>query len=530
MAAMGLLSKLAKRWDASYAVTVSAVDKLKQSPGDFVDRATPEEKLHLGILLGTATITVGLAITLLLKGRRRKRNANTHEISGGSSAPGKTEARIGNDVEDPKSSSEKRVDEPAGADGIQTTDSGLENSDLDRSAKSSSPTRSMASPSPSNSSTAAAAATAAVTSTPSTTQSIRESKDFASSFDDPANVSLKESPSAVSSSPSFVSPGPQVILPVGVGTPLGVASPDVESSRPVDVSKDLDLDHDSDGDVEDGLEPLDLAGALKLVDELTNSLSQFHDGSMVETYGSFVACLISMQKVFQRPDWGYAEWPDVVAVLNKHSGTQVYDEKWSTLQSELTQRGFPSIPIFDGNMSQVELLQIMQEMLTASQKVATSVAKLKRTGDEVIDAHHTFLEQQSMESFYAWRDLCSQGEFEAVENAASFEKGNGTQRVIVPATILKQWKDGYLVRAMLNMMSPLTKLQEANMCKYGIGATHFQNLVSKFSDDPEVSVIKAQLENIMALIHPPAADPESEESDSSYSSDESGSADSDSDS
>ena len=114
-----------------------------------------------------------------------------------------------------------------------------------------------------------------------------------------------------------------------------------------------------------------------------------------------------MQKVFQRDDWGYAEWPDVVAVLSKHSGTQKYDEKWSALQSELTQRGFPSIPIFEGYMSRGELLQIMHEMLAASRKVATSVAKLKRTGDEVIDTHHNFVEQQSRESFYAWRDLCS---------------------------------------------------------------------------------------------------------------------------
>ena len=69
------------------------------------------------------------------------------------------------------------------------------------------------------------------------------------------------------------------------------------------------------------------------------------------------------------------------------------------------------------------------------------------------------------------------------------------------------------------------------MCKYGIGATHFQNLVSRYADDPEVSVIKAQLEEQMELIHPPAADTdtESDESDSSYTSESSGSTDSESD-
>ena len=116
-----------------------------------------------------------------------------------------------------------------------------------------------------------------------------------------------------------------------------------------------------------------------------------------------------------------------------------------------------------------------------------------------------------------------------IDNAASFDLGSGIEKVIVPATTLKKWKDGYLVRAMLNMMSPLTKLQEVNMCKYGIGATHFQNLVSRYADDPEVSVIKAQLEEQMELIHPPAADTESDESDSSYTSESSGSTDSESD-
>jgi hypothetical protein len=273
-----------------------------------------------------------------------------------------------------------------------------------------------------------------------------------------------------------------------VGTPAGVASPD-----------------------DSGTPSLDLPDALRLCGELVASLSEFHDASMVYTYGSFVACLISMQKVFQRPDWGYAEWPDVVAVLNEHAGDAAYDTEWAALQAELSGRGFPSIPIFDGVMSRDELVRVMGQMIAASEKVASAVSKLKKTGDAVIDAHHTFVEEQSREAYYAWRDLCPEPEFKAIQAVAQFENGaaadpasTGGDRVVVPAATLKEWKAGYLVRAMLHMMAPLTKLQEANMRKYGIGATHFHYLVSKYADDSEVSVLKGQLEQLMGLIHPTA--------------------------
>ena len=78
--------------------------------------------------------------------------------------------------------------------------------------------------------------------------------------EDPDSALLKESPSAASS-PSFASPGPQVVLPVGVGTPLGVASPDAESTVPTNVLEDSNSNMYEDDDIEDGLQPLDLSGA-----------------------------------------------------------------------------------------------------------------------------------------------------------------------------------------------------------------------------------------------------------------------------
>ena len=80
-------------------VTTSAVEKLKESPRDFVERATTEEKWHLGVLLGVATITVGVAVTLLFRGRR-KGDVDRADTSGSNSSKGKTEIRNGQDVED----------------------------------------------------------------------------------------------------------------------------------------------------------------------------------------------------------------------------------------------------------------------------------------------------------------------------------------------------------------------------------------------------------------------------------------------
>ena len=114
-----------------------------------------------------------------------------------------------------------------------------------------------------------------------------------------------------------------------------------------------------------------------------------------------------------------------------------------------------------------------------------------------------------------WRRLCSKEEFAEISNAAIFP--NDTE-VRVPKHVLKAWKDNYLVRVMLNMMTPLTKLQEDNMRKYGIGATHFQQQVWKYGGDPEVAEVKHQLEYMMTQIHPTASDTETSNSGSGSSS------------
>jgi hypothetical protein len=260
---------------------------------------------------------------------------------------------------------------------------------------------------------------------------------------------------------------------------------------------------------------LDLTDALKLVNELLQALDKFHDERMVEVYGNFVSCLISLQKVFQRFDWGYAEWPDVIAVLNVHAGTKEFDDAWNQLQAKLHSLGFPSIPIFKDDLSREELLKIMREMLEASKMVADSVKSLKTTGDPIIDAHHNFNEKKTRESYEQWRRLVNnEEEFHEVANAATFPNEN---EVHVPKQVLKEWKDAYLVRVMLNMMTPLTKLQEDNMRKYGIGATHFQNQVWNYGGDSEVADVKHQLEYMMTQIHPTASDTETSNSSSSGS-------------
>ena len=266
---------------------------------------------------------------------------------------------------------------------------------------------------------------------------------------------------------------------------------------------------------EDEQRQLELEDAIKLMQELLDALDKFHDDRMVEVYGSFVSCLISMQKVFQRFDWGYAEWPDVVAVLDVHTGDPEYDQVWHQLQLKLTSLHFPNIPIFKDDLSREELLKVMGEMLAASKQVAGSVRDLKTTGDPIIDAHHNFNEQKNRESYEQWRRLCSKEEFAEISNAAIFP--NDTE-VRVPKHVLKAWKDNYLVRVMLNMMTPLTKLQEDNMRKYGIGATHFQQQVWKYGGDPEVAEVKHQLEYMMTQIHPTASDTETSNSGSGSSS------------
>ena len=156
----------------------------------------------------------------------------------------------------------------------------------------------------------------------------------------------------------------------------------------------------------------------------------------------------------------------------------------------------------------------MYETLRASTEVAESVRRLKSTGDPVIDAHHEFNEKKTRETYEQWRRLCTVQEFFDIEEAAEFPDNN---MVVVPKNKLKEWKDGYLVRIMLSMMTPLTKLQEDNMRKYGIGATQFQLQVWKHGGNPEVADVKHQLEFMMTQIHPTASDTETTDNSGSGS-------------
>ena len=281
-----------------------------------------------------------------------------------------------------------------------------------------------------------------------------------------------------------------------------------------DASMGSDSEDNEDEEYEDEQRELTLDEALLLMKQLLAALDTYHDDTMVATYGSFVSCLISMQKVFQRFDWGYAEWPDVVSSLDAHSDNSDYAAKWNELQEKLQQLGFPNIPIFNEDLTVEQLLQVMEQMLSASQKVANSVQKLKKEGDSIIDAHHEFNEKKTRASYEEWRRQCTPDEFRAVAESATFPTED---TVSVPRRHLKEWKDQYLVRVMLTMMTPLTKLQEDNMKEYGIGATHFQQQVWKHAGDADVARIKHDLEYMMTQIHPTASDTEDTSgSDSTY--------------
>ena len=347
--------------------------------------------------------------------------------------------------------------------------------------------------------------------TPSTSNQLSKTNQGGESENTPHEFKQKKSPAAPLRQQLAVSPSSEEELnnSGGVNSSTADAAATPLSTRHMEFSASVTSTSESEEgeeEEEEEVRNLTLEEALTLIGELLEALDKYHDDSMVEVYGSFVSCLISMQKVFQRFDWGYAEWPDVIAALDAHSATSpVYVEKWNELQKKLNQLGFPTIPIFKNDLTKDELLKVMYETLRASTEVAESVRRLKSTGDPVIDAHHEFNEKKTRETYEQWRRLCTVQEFVDIEEAAEFPDNN---MVVVPKNKLKEWKDGYLVRIMLSMMTPLTKLQENNMRKYGIGATQFQLQVWNHGGDPEVADVKHQLEYMMTQIHPTASDTE----------------------
>ena len=495
------------------ANVVSAVGKLRISPSTFGEDATPDEKLHLALAAAALGVSVAILLATVTHGRRG---------SGGGSNDGAPNTASGSD-----SLPEKNAVAP---ETCSTAPPPSASTSISTSTASSSSTV--------NASTVNASAgyAADVSANPlgdavvvavnddverrlrRDESHLRESRQGSGQV--LGKVTADSTTMSSSGSAAAASPG-------GTAGDFGSYSGTTTSSATDGDSSDDNDKSDDDGGAPEENEPLDLKDALRLISELLDALSHHHDPSMVETYGSFVSCLISMQKVFQRYDWGYAEWPDVVAVLDAHAGNPQYDAQWAVLQSELTRLGFPRIPIFKGDLTREALLAIMRDMLVASKQVADSVAALKRTGDSVIDAHHAFVEENTVENYIAWRDQCSPEEFRAVEECASepftVAGGSGAPMVEVPRDKLKEWKDGYLVRAMLNMMAPLTTLQEKNMKEYGIGATHFQQQVWRWGDDPEVARVKGELEHMMTLIHPTASETEETSANSNtddYGSDE----------
>lgn len=255
------------------------------------------------------------------------------------------------------------------------------------------------------------------------------------------------------------------------------------------------------------MEVLEKEEALRLIEELLAALYDNYDQKLVDLYGTYVSCLVTMQKVFQRYDWGYAEWPDVIEAVHIHKGDQDFEVAWSELQSRLLELGFPDIPVFDGNMSKEQLLGIMEDMLSATDKVAQDVQRLHEQGDPVIDALNNFLETRTQEAYESWKALCGSENLKDIEESAKVEgEYDQVKFVSVPSRLLKEWRDAHLLKTMLNMMAPLTELQEKNIRLYGIGATHMMNLMNTYEDDPAIADAKAKIEEMMKLIHPAGSD------------------------
>ena len=243
----------------------------------------------------------------------------------------------------------------------------------------------------------------------------------------------------------------------------------------------------------------------EMIDELENAKVKADDESTEDNifffYGSFMGSIMTMQTVYQ--EFGFAEYPDVLTVIkNKKDIDDEINKAWLKLKGKLDEVNFNHIPFFKGNLTRDEVVFVLDELLRAGKTVLLKIEEISNSEDisRTIELAETFLlKNPSRQNYLKFQSAVDDPiDFEFINDAILEWKDMDTIAIIEDNDIVfEEFQNQYNLKFMVEVMKPLTEVQNHLMRNYGMGGTNLSQEVAKWQKDPEIKILKQELNGVM---------------------------------
>jgi hypothetical protein len=232
---------------------------------------------------------------------------------------------------------------------------------------------------------------------------------------------------------------------------------------------------------------------------------QTPEDSVFYFYGEFMGSIMVMQNVYQ--EFGFAEYPDVLTVIkSRKDRNHEINEAWLKLESKLNEVKFNHIPFFKGNLSRDEVIFVLDELLRAGKTVLLKINEISNSEDitRTIELAELFLlKNPSKQNYLKFQSAVEDPlDFAFIDDAIIEWKNRNTIAVIVDSDVVfEEFQNQYNLKFMVEVMKPLTEVQNHLMKHYGMGGTNLSQEVSKWQNDPEIKILKKQLNIVMRKLN-----------------------------
>ena len=234
-----------------------------------------------------------------------------------------------------------------------------------------------------------------------------------------------------------------------------------------------------------------------------------------------------MQGVYQ--EFGFAEYPDVLTVVKERmrengnvsnawyvffdccinacpiklkNSNRCYSYTRLNLKATLDELDFNHIPFFKGSLTRDEIISVLYDLLRAGKSVILKINEISSSEEitRTIEVAEKFLlEKPSRENYLKFQSAVEDpNDFAIIDASISNWKNMGMLAIIDnPNGVFEEFQSQYNLKRMVEAMKPLTEVQNYLMRHYGMGGTNLSQVVAAWQGDPEVKMLKQQLNLVM---------------------------------
>ena len=227
-------------------------------------------------------------------------------------------------------------------------------------------------------------------------------------------------------------------------------------------------------------------------------------------YGTSTGTIMILQAVYQQ--CGFAEWPDVLAVIHKRMDSAATVKiAWGNLQKRLDMAGFPPVPFFSGHLSEEDMIGLMKKLVEAAGHVQSTLTKLRRSKmvSKVTSSASKFLSSPTRENYDICFQCLGEDEMRFIDERIVCWESNLAIFDDDASSVHEEWLANYNTLQMLHTMKPLNAVQQWMLHNYGIGSTLLEEEILHWSTHPVIARLRHLLNETMAGLSAP--DPDTDE-------------------